>query len=74
MSGAIVGRGFLEADWSRVRRLLIELEPVTPLGFLWEVRRWDGWRWYVADPAWDPGRAATARIWETSVGTLVAVA
>jgi predicted N-acetyltransferase YhbS len=74
VSGAIVGRGFLEADWSRVRRLLVELEPVTPLGFVWEVRRWDGWRWYVADPAWDPGHAATARIWETSAGTLVAVA
>ena len=23
----------------------------------WEVRRWDGWRWYQPDPAWDPRQA-----------------
>lgn len=40
---------------------------------MWDVRRWDGWRWYEADPSWDPDRARTARVWETA-GTVLATA
>ena len=35
-----------EKDFWRVRRLLIDTEGITPVGFNWEVRRWDGTRFH----------------------------
>jgi mycothiol synthase len=62
-----------DQDFWRVRNLLIETYPITPLGFNWDVRRWDGRRFY------DQHLDATARLdrcvqlWETVDGRLVAV-
>lgn len=67
-------RELLDADWARVRELLVDVQARTAPGFVWEVRRWDGWRWYQADPRWDPARGETARIWEDAGGEIVAVA
>jgi GNAT superfamily N-acetyltransferase len=63
-----------EADFWRVRDLLIESYPVTPLGFNWEIRRWDGKRFYEANPQW-PGQCLAGRVqlWETKAGRLVGV-
>ena len=38
------------ADFRRVRDLLIETYPLTPPGFNWEIRRWDGWLCHREDP------------------------
>ena len=67
-------RELREADWARVRELLSDVQARATPGFVWEVRRWDGWRWYQADPRWDPARGRTARIWEDASGELVASA
>ncbi len=40
-------------DFVAVRRLLERTKTRTPLGFNWEVRRWDGLRWYRPDAAVD---------------------
>lgn len=68
------GRPLAEADWSRVRALLVDVVPRSAPGFAWEVRRWDGWRWHDADPAWDPAGRHAGRAWEAADGMLVAAA
>jgi mycothiol synthase len=73
-SPPVASRPLREGDWPRVRELLIDVLPRAAPGFVWEVRRWDGWRWYAADPAWDPRREEMARIWEAADGRLVAAA
>ncbi len=68
------GRPLREGDWGRVRELLVAGLPIVAPAFLWEVRRWDGWRWYRPDPAWDPRWEREGRAWEDPPGTLVAAA
>lgn len=68
------GRPLAEADWSRVRALLVDVVPRSAPGFAWEVRRWDGWRWHDADPTWDPAGRHAGRAWEAADGMLVAAA
>lgn len=47
----IIDRGYRrDQDFEAVRQLLVRTKSAAPLGFNWEVRRWDGWRWYRADP------------------------
>jgi ribosomal protein S18 acetylase RimI-like enzyme len=58
-------------DFWRVRRLLVETYPITPTGFNWDVRRWDGQRFYVADPAPDPRWAERIYLWERGDGQVV---
>jgi mycothiol synthase len=70
---AETGRPFREDDYQAVRRLLIDCLPITAPGFLWEVRRWDGSRFYQPDPAFDPRWERDARAWEDRAGRLVAV-
>jgi mycothiol synthase len=70
----MTSRELLEADWARVREFLVDVQARAAPGFVWEVRRWDGWRWYRADPRWDPARGEEARIWEDSSGSIVAAA
>lgn len=59
-----------EADFWRVRSLLVETVAITPIDFNWDVRRWDGQRFYNADLAWDPQWAARVQLWETQAGEL----
>lgn len=58
-------------DFWAVRRLLVETYPITPTGFNWDIRRWDGWRFYEANPAWNPRRAEGFRVWEADGGRVV---
>ena len=60
-----------DEDFWGVRNLLIETYPITPTGFNWEVRRWDGWRFYAADPTWDSNWEKVVRLWETEDRKLV---
>ena len=71
----IVARAFRDDDdfW-RVRDLLIRTYPITPTGYNWEIRRWDGWRFYRADPTWDPRWSKLVHLWETEDGELVGAA
>jgi mycothiol synthase len=60
-----------DRDFWRVRDLLIDTYDRTPTGFNWEVRRWDGWRYYNTDLTWVPEWSDTVRIWETDDGRIV---
>jgi predicted N-acetyltransferase YhbS len=72
--GAPGGRPFREADWSRVRALLVDIVVRGAPGSAWEVRRWDGWRWHQRAATWEPAWEQTARVWEDADGTLLAAA
>ncbi|MCP4428988.1 MAG: hypothetical protein GY803_31270, partial [Chloroflexi bacterium] len=60
-----------EADFWRIRQLLQETYPITPLCFNWEVRRWDGRRFYDADPSWEASQINIGQMWETEDGRLI---
>ncbi|MEZ4710345.1 MAG: GNAT family N-acetyltransferase [Caldilineaceae bacterium] len=61
-----------EEDFWRVHRLLSETYPVTPLGLNWDVRRWEGMRFYDENTRWpSPRLAGRAQLWETTAGQLV---
>lgn len=62
-----------DADFWRVRKLLVETYSCTPLGFNWDVRRWDGARFHHATPDWATRFAGRVQMWETDGGQLVGV-
>lgn len=62
-----------DQDFWRVRSLLIETYPITPLGFNWEIRRWEGQRFYDAEPDWESRLSGRVQLWETGAGQLVGV-
>ncbi len=62
-----------DQDWKLVRELLVETYPITPLDFNWDVRRWDGWRWYQNDDSWREEKHGLARIWLKSNRVVAAV-
>ncbi|MEZ4863483.1 MAG: GNAT family N-acetyltransferase [Caldilineaceae bacterium] len=62
-----------EADFWRVRELLRATYPITPLGFNWEVRRWDGSRFHHATDDWKERFAGRVQLWETADSQLVGV-
>lgn len=67
----IVSRPFRDdADFWRIRNLSIETYPRTGLGWNWDLRRWDGSRFYSANPVLNPDWQRTIRLWETEDGML----
>ncbi len=60
-----------DEDFWRIRQLLLETYPITPLCFNWEPRRWDGRRFYNANPSWEASRAGVGQMWETEDGRLI---
>lgn len=61
-----------EEDFWRVHRLLIDTYPTTPLGFNWNIRRWEGKRFYEENPVWpSPHFSDRVQLWETIDGYLV---
>ncbi len=63
-----------DQDFWRVRDLLIQTYPLTPFGFNWEIRRWEGRRFHDDNPEQFGRWAQNIQLWETESGTLVAVA
>ena len=68
----IIARPFRDdADFWRVRDLLIATYPLTPTQFNLDIGRWDGQRFHRADPALDARWAEHIQLWETEHGQLV---
>jgi len=64
-----------DADFWRIRQLCLDTYPITPVGWNWEIRRWEGQRFHEVDPAPDPRWPSWIRLWETAEeGRLVGVA
>jgi len=62
-----------DADFWRVRDLLSKTYLHTPLGFNWDIRRWDGARFHHATPDWAARCAGRVQLWETAEGRLIGV-
>ncbi len=58
-------------DVRRVRDLLVETHSISPPGFNWEVRRWDGFRFYTPTLEWNPAWESHVRLWESEEGRLI---
>jgi mycothiol synthase len=63
-----------EVDFWRVRNLLSATYPITPLGFNWEIRRWDGWHTHRTERQSSSALAQQIQLWETADGVLVSAA
>lgn len=62
----------IDDDFWLVRDLLIRTYPITPIGFNWEIRRWEGKRFHDDNPHWIADWGKHAQMWETEMGELVA--
>ena len=62
-----------DADVQRIRALLAESVCLGPPGLNWDVRQWDGWRWYDEDVRWNPAWQEQVHLWEAD-GTLLGAA
>jgi len=60
-----------DADFWRLRALAIETYPLSGPGWNWDIRCWDGARFYSPDPRLNPDWQRTVRLWETADGCLV---
>ena len=60
-----------DADWRRLRGLLVETVPLTPPCFNWDVRRLDGKRFYDPHPDENQRWQTQVQFWETPAGRLV---
>ncbi|MCB0113457.1 MAG: GNAT family N-acetyltransferase [Caldilineaceae bacterium] len=58
-------------DFRRMRQLLVDTVPITPIGFNWDMRRLDGKRFYNADLEANRLLARPVQLWEDD-GALVA--
>ncbi|MCC6613721.1 MAG: GNAT family N-acetyltransferase [Anaerolineae bacterium] len=71
----VVSRPFEgEEDFWRVRDFLIATYPVTPVGYNWEIRRWDGWRFHREATDITPEWSERLHLWQTADGQLVGLA
>ncbi len=60
-------------DWWRIRDFILDTYPITPTGFVWENRRWEGWRFHRERPVPVQRLREVIRIWESS-GRIVGAA
>jgi ribosomal protein S18 acetylase RimI-like enzyme len=60
-----------DADYWAVHRLLIDTVPHLPLGLNWDIRRWEGRRFYDENPTGNPDWQQGVQLWETERGQLV---
>lgn len=59
-----------EDDFWRIRSLAVETYALSGPGWNWDIRRWDGARFYDPDPRLKPDWQRTIRLWETVTGRL----
>jgi mycothiol synthase len=62
-----------ESDFWRIRDFLVKTYPITPLGFNWEVRRWDGVMFYGREPGIPSEIAGHIHLWQDSNDELIGV-
>lgn len=60
-------------DWWRIREFILDTYPITPTGFIWENRRWEGWRFHQERPVPVRRLREVIRIWESN-GRIVGAA
>ena len=59
-------------DFWRMRQLLVDTVPITPIGFNWDVRWLEGQRFYEKDVDTPRFMQRPIQLWENAAGELVA--
>lgn len=54
------------ADYRRICDLLLQTQANTPLGFNWDIRRWEGTCWYNSQNGGNPDWHKNCQLWETN--------
>ena len=70
----ITSRPVAPEDYERIRLLLLETLAIAPLGFNWDIRRWEGKCWYDENETGNPDWYKNSQLWQTSAGQLVGLA
>ena len=65
---AVQSRAVQPQDFERIRDLLVKTLAIAPLGFNWDIRRWEGMRWYDWRAAGNPDWHKDSQLWETGAG------
>lgn len=64
-------RAVQRKDYKLICDLLLQTQAATPLGFNWDIRRWEGTRWYNPRAAGNPDWHKNCQLWETDAGQLI---
>lgn len=67
---SIHSRAVRREDYDRIRDLLLQTQSLSPPGFNWDIRRWEGKCWYDPHPTGNPDWHKNSRLWETNAGML----
>lgn len=67
----IHSRAVQRGDYERIRDLLVQTQAIAPLGFNWDIRRWEGKCWHNPQAAGNPDWHKNSQLWETSAGQLI---
>ena len=58
-------------DYDQIVHLLKETMPLAPVGFNWDIRRWEGKCWYDPDENGNPDWPNNSQVWFTASGKLI---
>ncbi len=62
-----------ETDFAPIRDLLIQTYPITPTGWNWDIRWWEGNHWHRTDEEFAAFKWSEFAVWETEDGTIIGV-
>jgi len=65
---AVHSRAVQREDYERIRDLIVQTQAITPLGFNWDIRRWEGKCWHNPQKAGNPDWHKNSQLWETNAG------
>lgn len=69
----LVSRPVQPDDFEAIAELLVDTVPIAPVGFNWDIRRWQGRRFYDARDGGDPHWNRDGRLWQLVEGPVIAV-
>jgi GNAT superfamily N-acetyltransferase len=64
-------RSVQREDYERIRCLLLQTLAIAPLGFNWDIRRWEAACWYDKNENGNPDWHKNSQLWETGTGRLI---
>ena len=58
-------------DYEQIRCLLLQTQAIAPMGFNWDIRRWEGRCWYDKNETGDPDWHKNSQLWQTADNHLI---
>ncbi|MBE2225585.1 MAG: hypothetical protein IAF02_28875, partial [Anaerolineae bacterium] len=69
----IQSRAVVRADYDRICNLLLQTQAKAPMGFNWDIRRWEGTCWYNPQATGNPDWHKNSQLWQTGNGQIVSL-